>query len=180
MKHNVNKLSLKLDREKVVSLDLFLLLNDRVRLKNGRSLYLNENGSIDIVSQDQNFIKRIFVDTLTFDRDLNLIVNDEKVATFDELIDHKILDLTDLHLKLTIKIKDSEGHEWTDVIGFASSVENAFYLLDDSDLPISNNDVIDEVILETKTVEDVMDWLKEMADLNEMFRVDLVGDGSDA
>ena len=177
MKHNVNKLSLKLDREKVVSLDLFLLLNDRVRLKNGRSLYLNENGSIDIVSQDQNFIKRIFVDTLTFDRDLNLIVNDEKVATFDELIDHKILDLTDLHLKLTIKIKDSEGHEWTDVIGFASSVENAFYLLDDSDLPISNNDVIDEVILETKTVEDVMDWLKEMADLNEMFRVDLVGDG---
>ena len=180
MKHNVNKLSLKLDREKVVSLDLFLLLNDRVHLKNGRSLYLNETGSIDVVSQDQNFIKRIFVDTLTFDRDLNLIVNDEKVATFDELIDRKILDLSDAHLKLTIKIKDSEGHEWTDEIGFASSVENAFYLLDDSDLPISNNDVIDEVILETKTVEDVMDWLKEMADLNEMFRVDLVGDGSDA
>lgn len=180
MKHNVNKLSLKLDREKVVSLDLFLLLNDRVHLKNGRSLYLNENGSIDIVSQDQNFIKRIFVDTLTFDKDLNLIVNDEKVAILDELIDRKILDLTDLHLKLTIKIKDSEGHEWTDEIGFASSVENAFYLLDDSDLPISNNDVIDEVILETKTVEDVMGWLKEMADLNEMFRVDLVGDSSDA
>ena len=180
MKHNVKKLSLKLDREKVVSLDLFLLLNDRVHLKNGRSLYLNETGSIDIASQDQNFIKRIFVDTLTFDRALNLIVNDEKVATLDELIDRKILDLTDLHLKLTIKIKDSEGHEWTDVIGFASSVENAFYLLDDSDLPISNNDVIDEVILESKTTEDVMDWLKEMADLNEMFRVDLVGDGSDA
>lgn len=180
MKHNVNKLSLKLDREKVVSLDLFLLLNDQVHLKNGRSLYLNETGSIDIVSQDQNFIKRIFVDTLTFDRDLNLIVNDEKVATLDELLERKILDLTDLHLKLTIKIKDSEGHEWTEDIGFASSIENAFYLLDDSDLPISNNDVIDEVILETKTVEDVMDWLKEMADLNEMFRVDLVGDGSDA
>lgn len=180
MKHNVNKLSLKLDQDKVVSLDLFLLLNDRVHLKNGRSLYLNETGSIDIVSQDQNFIKRIFVDTLTFDRDLNLIVDDEKVATLDELIDHKILDLTDLHLKLTIKIKDSEGHEWTEDIGFASSIENAFYLLDDSDLPISNNDVIDEVILETKTVEDVMDWLKEMADLNEMFRVDLVGDDPDA
>lgn len=180
MKHNVKKLSLKLDRDKVVSLDLFLLLNDRVNLKNGRSLYLNETGSVDIVSQDQNFIKRIFVDTLTFDRDLNLIVNDEKVATLDELIDRKILDLTDLHLKLTIKIKDSEGHEWTDEIGFASSVENAFRLLDDFDLPISNNDVIDEVILETKTVEDVMDWLKEMADLNAMFRVDLVGDGSDA
>lgn len=180
MKHNVNKLSLKLDREKVVSLDLFLLLNDRVHLKNGRSLYLNENGSIDIVSQDQNFIKRIFVDTLTFDRDLNLIINDEKVATLDELIDRKILDLTDLHLKLTIKIKDSECHEWTEDIGFASSIENAFYLLDDSDLPISSSDSIDEVILETKTVEDVMDWLKEMADLNEMFRVDLVGDGSDA
>lgn len=180
MKHNVNKLSLKLDREKVVSLDLFLLLNDRVHLKNGRSLYLNETGSIDIVSQDQNFIKRIFVDTLTFDRDLNLIVNDEKAATLDELIDRKILDLTDLHLKLTIKIKDSDGHEWIEDIGFASSIENAFYLLDDSDLPISNNDVIDEVILEIKTVEDVMDWLKEMADLNEMFRVDLVGDGSDA
>ena len=180
MKHNVNKLSLKLDREKVVSLDLFLLLNDRVHLKNGRSLYLNETGSIDIVNQDQNFIKRVFVDTLTFDRDLNLIVNDETVATLDELIDRKILDLTDLHLKLTIKIKDSEGYEWTDEIGFASSIENAFYLLDDSDLPISNNDVIDEVILETKTVEDVMDWLKEMTDLNEMFRVDLVGDSSDA
>lgn len=180
MKHNVKKLSLKLDRDKFVSLDLFLLLNDRVHLKNGRSLYLNETGSIDVVSQDQNFIKRIFVDTLTFDRDLNLIVNDEKVATLDELIDRKILDLTDLHLKLTIKIKDSEGHEWTEDIGFASSIENAFYLLDDSDLPISNNDTIDEVILETKTVEDVMDWLKEMADLNEMFRVDLVGDGSDA
>lgn len=180
MKHNVKKLSLKVDRDKVVSLDLFLLLNDRVHLKNGRSLYLNETGSIDIVSQDQNFIKRIFVDTLTFDRDLNLIVNDEKVATLDELIDRKILDLTDLHLKLTIKIKDSEGREWTEDIGFASSVENAFYLLDDSDLPISNNDTIDEVILEMKTVEDVMDWLKEMADLNEMFRVDLVGDGSDA
>lgn len=180
MKHNVKKLSLKLDLDRVISLDLFLLLNDRVNLKNGRSLYLNETGSVDIVSQDQNFIKRIFVDTLTFDRDLNLIVNDEKVATLDELIDRKILDLTDLHLKLTIKIKDSEGHEWTDEIGFASSVENAFRLLDDFDLPISNNDSIDEVILETKTVEDVMDWLKEMADLNEMFRVDLVGDGSDA
>lgn len=180
MKHNVKKLSLNLDRDKVVSLDLFLLLNDRVHLKNGRSLYLNETGSIDIVSQDQNFIKRIFVDTLTFDRDLNLIINDEKVATLDELIDRKILDLTDLHLKLTIKIKDSEGHEWAEDVGFASSVENAFYLLDDSDLPISNNDTIDEVILETKTVEDVMDWLKEMADLNKMFRVDLVGDGSDA
>lgn len=180
MKHNVNKLLLKLDRDKVISLDLFLLLNDRVHLKNGRSLYLNENGSIDIVSQDQNFIKRIFVDTLTFDRDLDLIVNDEKVATLDELLDRKILDLTDLHLKLTIKIKDSEDHEWTDVIGFASSVENAFYLLDDSDLPISSNDSINEVILETKTVEDVMDWLKEIADLNKMSRVDLVGDGSDA
>lgn len=180
MKHNVKKLSLKLDLDRVISLDLFLLLNDRVHLKHDRSLYLNENGSIDIVSQDQNFIKRIFVDTLTFDRDLDLIVNDEKVATLDELLDRKILDLTDLHLKLTIKIKDSEDHEWTDVIGFASSVENAFNLLDESDLPISNNDVIDEVILETKTVEDVMDWLKEMADLNEMFRVDLVGDSSDA
>lgn len=180
MKHNVNKLLLKLDRDKVISLDLFLLLNDRVHLKNGRSLYLNENGSIDIVSQDQNFIKRIFVDTLTFDRDLDLIVNDEKVATLDELLDRKILDLTDLHLKLTIKIKDSEDHEWTDVIGFASSVENAFHLLDDSDLPISNNNVIDEVILESKTVEDVMGWLKEIADLNEMSRVDLVGDDSDA
>lgn len=180
MKHNVNKLLLKLDRDKVISLDLFLLLNDRVHLKNGRSLYLNENGSIEIVSQDQNFIKRIFVDTLTFDRDLDLIVNDEKVATLDELLDRKILDLTDLHLKLTIKIKDSEDHEWTDVIGFASSVENAFYLLDDSDLQISSNDSINEVILETKTVEDVMDWLKEIADLNKMSRVDLVGDGSDA
>lgn len=180
MKHNVNKLSLKLDLEKVVSLDLFLLLNDRVHLKHDRMLYLNETGSIDIVSQDQNFIKRIFVDTLTFDRDLNLIVNDEKIATLDELIERKIVDLSDAHLKLTIKIKDSECHEWTEDIGFASSIENAFYLLDDSDLPISNNDVIDEVILETKTVEDVIDWLKEMADLNEMFRVDLVGDGSDA
>ncbi len=180
MKHNVNKLSLKLDREKVVSLDLFLLLNDRVHLKHDRMLYLNETGSIDIVSQDQNFIKRIFVDTLTFDKDLNLIVNDEKVATFDELIDRKILDLTDLHLKLTIKIKDSEGHEWTDEIGFASSVENAFYLLDDSDLPIMTNETIDEIILESKTTEDVMNWLKEMSDLNEMFRVDLAGDESDA
>lgn len=180
MKHNVKKLSLKLDLDRVISLDLFLLLNDRVHLKHDRSLYLNETGSIDIVSQDQNFIKRIFVDTLTFDRDLDLIVNDEKVATLDELIDRKILDLTDLHLKLTIKIKDSECHEWTEDIGFASSIENAFYLLDDSDLPISSSDSIDEVILETKTVEDVMDWLKEMADLNEMFRVDLVGDVSDA
>lgn len=180
MKHNVKKLSLKLDREKVVSLDLFLLLNDRVHLKHDRMLYLNENGSIDVVSQDQNFIKRVFVDTLTFDRDLNLIVNDEKVATLDELIEREILDLTDLHLKLTIKIKDSEGHEWTDEIGFASSVENAFYLLDDSDLPIMTNETIDEIILESKTTEDVMDWLKEMADLNEMFRVDLVGDESNA
>lgn len=180
MKHNVKKISLKVDRDKVVSLDLFLLLNDRVHLKNSRSLYLNETGSIDIVSQDQNFIKRIFVDTLTFDRDLNLIVNDEKVATLDGLIERKILDLTDLHLKLTIKIRDSEGHEWTEDIGFASSIENAFYLLDDSDLPISSSDSIDEVILEMKTVEDVMNWLKEMADLNEMFRVDLVGDESDA
>lgn len=180
MKHNAKQILLKVDREKVVLLDLFLLLNDRVHLKHDRMLYLNETGSIDIVSQDQNFIKRIFVDTLTFDKDLNLIVNDEKVATLDELIERKIVDLSKTHLKLTIKIKDSEGHEWTDEIGFASSVENAFYLLDDSDLPISNNDVIDEVILETKTVEDVMDWLKEMADLNEMFRVDLVGDGSDA
>ena len=151
-----------------------------MHLKNSRSLYLNETGSIDIVSQDQNFIKRIFVDTLTFDRDLNLIVNDEKVATLDGLIERKILDLTDLHLKLTIKIRDSEGHEWTEDIGFASSIENAFYLLDDSDLPISSSDSIDEVILEMKTVEDVMNWLKEMADLNEMFRVDLVGDESDA
>lgn len=180
MKHNTKQILLKVDREKVVLLDLFLLLNDRVHLKHDRMLYLNETGSIDIVSQDQNFIKRIFVDTLTFDKDLNLIVNDEKVATLDELIERKIVDLSKTHLKLMIKIKDSEGHEWTDEIGFASSVENAFYLLDDSDLPISNNDVIDEVILETKTVEDVMDWLKEMADLNEMFRVDLVGDGSDA
>ena len=179
MKHNAKQILLKVDREKVVSLDLFLLLNDRVHLKHDRMLYLNETGSIDIVSQDQNFIKRVFVDTLTFDRDLNLIVNDEKVATFDYFFFLLFVDLRDLHLKLTIKIKDSEGHEWTDEIGFASSVENAFYLLDDSDLPISNNDVIDEVILETKTVEDVMDWLKEMADLNEMFRVDLVGDGSD-
>lgn len=180
MKHNVNKLSLKLDREKVVSLDLFLLFNDRVHLKNGRSLYLNETGSIDVVSQDQNFIKRIFVDTLTFDKDLNLIVNDEKVATLDELIERKIVDLSDTHLKLTIKIKDSEGHEWTDDLGFASSVENAFRLLDDSDLQIMTNEKIDAIVLETKTTEDVMDWLKEMADLNEMFRVDLVGDGSDA
>lgn len=180
MKHNANQILLKVDREKVVSLDLFLLLNDRVHLKHDRMLYLNETGSIDIVSQDQNFIKRIFVDTLTFDKDLNLIVNEEKVATLDELIDRKILDLTDLHLKLTIKIKDSEGHEWTDEIGFASSVENAFYLLDDSDLPIMTNETIDAIVLETKTTEDVMDWLKEMADLNEMFRVDLAGDGSDA
>ena len=180
MKHNVNKLSLKLDRDQVVSLDLFLLLNDRVHLKHDRMLYLNETGSIDIVSQDQNFIKRIFVDTLTFDRDLNLIINDEKVATLDELIERKIVDLSDTHLKLTIKIKDSEGHEWTDEIGFASSIENAFYLLDDSDLPIMTNETIDAIVLETKTTEDVMDWLKEMADLNEMFRVDLAGDGSDA
>lgn len=180
MKHNVNKLSLKLDREKVVSLDLFLLLNDRVHLKHDRMLYLNETGSIDVVSQDQNFIKRIFVDTLTFDRDLNLIVNDEKVATLDELIERKIVDLSDAHLKLTIKIKDSEGHEWTDDLGFASSVENAFRLLNDSDLPIMTNEKIDAIVLETKTTEDVMDWLKEMADLNEMFRVDLAGDGSDA
>lgn len=166
MKHNVNKLSLKLDREKVVSLDLFLLLNDRVHLKHDRMLYLNETGSIDIVSQDQNFIKRIFVDTLTFDRDLNLIINDEKVATLDELIDRKILDLTDLHLKLSIKIKDSECHEWTEDIGFASSIENAFYLLDDSDLPIMTNETIDAIVLETKTTEDVMDWLKEMAEIS--------------
>lgn len=180
MKHNAKQILLKVDREKVVSLDLFLLLNDRVHLKHDRMLYLNETGSIDIVSQDQNFIKRIFVDTLTFDRDLNLIVNDEKVATLDELIERKIVDLSDTHLKLTIKIKDSEGHEWTDDLGYASSVENAFCLLNDSDIPIMTNEKIDAIVLETKTTEDVMDWLKEMADLNEMFRVDLVGDGSDA
>lgn len=180
MKHNAKKIVLKVDRDKVVSLDLLLLLNDRMHLKHNRSLYLNETGSIDIVSQDQNFIKRIFSNTLTFDKDLNLIVDDEKVSTLDELIEREILDLSDAHLKLTIKIKDSDGREWTDEIGFASSVENAFYLLNDSDLPIMTNEKIDEVILETKTVEDVMDWLKEMADLNEMFRVDLVGDGSDA
>ena len=180
MKHNANQILLKVDREKVVSLDLLLLLNDRVHLKHDRMLYLNETGSIDIVSQDQNFIKRIFVDTLTFDRDLNLIVDDEKVATLDELIERKIVDLSDTHLKLTIKIKDSEGHEWTDEIGFASSVENAFRLLNDSDLPIMTNEKIDAIVLETKTTEDVMDWLKEMADLNEMLRVDLAGDGSDA
>ena len=180
MKHHAKQILLKVDREKVVSLDLFLLLNDRVHLKHDRMLYLNETGSIDIVNQDQNFIKRIFVDTLTFDRDLNLIVNDEKVATLDELIERKIVDLSDTHLKLTIKIKDPEGHEWTDDLGFASSVENAFHLLNDSDLPIMTNEKIDAIVLETKTTEDVMDWLKEMADLNEMFRVDLAGDGSDA
>ena len=180
MKHHAKQILLKVDREKVFSLDLFLLLNDRVHLKHDRMLYLNETGSIDIVSQDQNFIKRIFVDTLTFDRDLNLIVNDEKVATLDELIERKIVDLSDTHLKLTIKIKDSEGREWTDDLGYASSVENAFRLLNDSDLLIMTNETIDAIVLETKTTEDVMDWLKEMADLNEMFRVDLVGDGSDA
>ena len=48
MKHNAKKILLKVDREKVVSLDLFLLLNDRVHLKHDRMLYLNETGSIDM------------------------------------------------------------------------------------------------------------------------------------
>ena len=154
-------LHLKEDQLDIIKM-LTLILERRDRLVGQSWIELTEAGSIEIKSdKDSDDLETIEASSLQIDLDQNVIVKSSAIATVQELIEMKILDLTNYeYLLCQVNFQDE-----SEDLGYAISLDSMYQMIDnfledrDEDLEIQSLSIVqtdlDEIIDWSKGDEDV-------------------------
>lgn len=149
-------LHLKEDQLDIIKM-LTLILERRDRLVGQSWIELTEAGSIEIKSdKDSDDLETIEASSLQIDLDQNVIVKSSAIATVQELIEMKILNLTNYeYLLCQVNFQDE-----SEDLGYAIGLDSMYQMIDNFlEDPDEDREIQSLSIVQTD-LDEIIDWSK--------------------
>ena len=149
-------LYLKEDQLDIIKM-LTLILERRDRLVGQSWIELTEAGSIEIKSdKDSDDLETIEASSLQIDLDQNVIVKSSTIATAEELIEMKILNLTNYeYLLCQVNFQDE-----SEDLGYAIGLDSMYQMIDNFlEDPDEDKEIQSLSIVQTN-LDEIIDWSK--------------------
>ena len=149
-------LHLKEDQLDIIKM-LTLILERRDRLVGQSWIELTEAGSIEIKSdKDSDDLETIEASSLQIDLDQNVIVKSSAVATVQELIEMKILDLTNYeYLLCQVNFQDE-----SEDLGYAIGLDSMYQMIDNFLEDRDEDREIQSLSIVQTDLDEIIDWSK--------------------
>lgn len=149
-------LHLKEDQLDIIKM-LTLILERRDRLVGQSWIELTESGSIEIKSdKDSDDLETIEASSLQIDLDQNVIVKSSAVATVQELIEMKILDLTNYeYLLCQVNFQDE-----SEDLGYAIGLDSMYQMIDNFLEDRDEDREIQSLSIVQTDLDEIIDWSK--------------------
>ena len=149
-------LHLKEDQLDIIKM-LTLILERRDRLVGQSWIELTESGSIEIKSdKDSDDLETIEASSLQIDLDQNVIVKSSAVATVQDLIDMKILNLTNYeYLLCQVNFQDE-----SEDLGYAIGLDSMYQMIDNFLEDRDEDREIQSLSIVQTDLDEIIDWSK--------------------
>lgn len=149
-------LHLKEDQLDIIKM-LTLILERRDRLVGQSWIELTEAGSIEIKSdKDSDDLETIEASSLQIDLDQNVIVKSSAIATVQELIEMKILNLTN-HEYLLCQVNFQDESE---DLGYAIGLDSMYQMIDNFLEDRDEDREIQSLSIVQTDLDEIIDWSK--------------------
>ena len=149
-------LHLKEDQLDIIKM-LTLILERRDRLVGQSWIELTEAGSIEIKSdKDSDDLETIEASSLQIDPDQNVIVKSSAIATVQELIEMKILNLTNYeYLLCQVNFQDE-----SEALGYAIGLDSMYQMIDNFLEDRDEDREIQSLSIVQTDLDEIIDWSK--------------------
>lgn len=149
-------LHLKEDQLDIIKM-LTLILERRDRLVGQSWIELTESGSIEIKSdKDSDDLETIEASSLQIDLDQNVIVKSSAIATVQELIEMKILNLTNYeYLLCQVNFQDE-----SEDLGYAIGLDSMYQMIDNFLEDRDEDREIQSLSIVQTDLDEIIDWSK--------------------
>lgn len=149
-------LHLKEDQLDIIKM-LTLILERRDRLVGQSWIELTEAGSIEIKSdKDSDDLETIEAGSLQIDLDQNVIVKSSAIATVQELIEMKILNLTNYeYLLCQVNFQDE-----SEDLGYAIGLDSMYQMIDNFLEDRDEDREIQSLSIVQTDLDEIIDWSK--------------------
>lgn len=149
-------LHLKEDQLDIIKM-LTLILERRDRLVGQSWIELTEAGSIEIKSdKDSDDLETIEASSLQIDLDQNVIVKSSTIATVEELIEMKILNLTNReYLLCQVNFQDE-----SEDLGYAIGLDSMYQMIDNFLEDRDEDREIQSLSIVQTDLDEIIDWSK--------------------
>lgn len=149
-------LHLKEDQLDIIKM-LTLILERRDRLVGQSWIELTEAGSIEIKSdKDSDDLETIEAGSLQIDLDQNVIVKSSAIATVQELIEMKILNLTNYeYLLCQVNFQDE-----SEDLGYAIGLDSMYQMIDNFLEDCDEDREIQSLSIVQTDLDEIIDWSK--------------------
>lgn len=149
-------LHLKEDQLDIIKM-LTLILERRDRLVGQSWIELAEAGSIEIKSdKDSDDLETIEASSLQIDLDQNVIVKSSAIATVQELIEMKILNLTNYeYLLCQVNFQDE-----SEDLGYAIGLDSMYQMIDNFLEDRDEDREIQSLSIVQTDLDEIIDWSK--------------------
>lgn len=149
-------LHLKEDQLDIIKM-LTLILERRDRLVGQSWIELTEAGSIEIKSdKDSDDLETIEAGSLQIDLDQNVIVKSSTIATVQELIEMKILNLTNYeYLLCQVNFQDE-----SEDLGYAIGLDSMYQMIDNFLEDRDEDREIQSLSIVQTDLDEIIDWSK--------------------
>lgn len=149
-------LHLKEDQLDIIKM-LTLILERRDRLVGQSWIELTEAGSIEIKSdKDSDDLETIEASSLQIDPDQNVIVKSSAIATVQELIEMKILNLTNYeYLLCQVNFQDE-----SEDLGYAIGLDSMYQMIDNFLEDRDEDREIQSLSIVQTDLDEIIDWSK--------------------
>lgn len=149
-------LHLKEDQLDIIKM-LTLILERRDRLVGQSWIELTEAGSIEIKSdKDSDDLETIEASSLQIDLDQNVIVKSSAIATVQELIEMKILNLTNYeYLLCQVNFQDE-----SEDLGYAIGLDSMYQMIDNFLEDRDEDREIQSLSIVQTDLDEIIDWSK--------------------
>lgn len=149
-------LHLKEDQLDIIKM-LTLILERRDRLVGQSWIELTEAGSIEIKSdKDSNDLETIEASSLQIDLDQNVIVKSSAIAAVQELIEMKILNLTNYeYLLCQVNFQDE-----SEDLGYAIGLDSMYQMIDNFLEDRDEDREIQSLSIVQTDLDEIIDWSK--------------------
>ena len=154
-------LHLKEDQLDIIKM-LTLILERRDRLVGQSWIELTEAGSIEIKSdKDSDDLETIEASSLQIDLDQNVIVKSSAIATVQELIEMKILNLTNYEYLLCQVDFQDESED----LGYAIGLDSMYQMIDNFLEDRDEDKEIQSLSIVQTDLDEIIDWSKGEEDV---------------
>lgn len=154
-------LHLKEDQLDIIKM-LTLILERRDRLVGQSWIELTESGSIEIKSdKDSDDLETIEAGSLQIDLDQNVIVKSSAIATVQELIEMKILNLTNYeYLLCQVNFQDE-----SEDLGYAIGLDSMYQMIENFIEECDDFEESQSLSIVQTSLDEILDWSKGDSDV---------------